>query len=269
MTIDLEKEIVRANSATLEQEQAHLNSQAKLDNEIAKVQGAVAGAYKAGIMSELGFDYELAEARRIRNERADFAALPSNRIMSTEAIKATCLKYGLRFLPTRFYKGALDAGIGPAVENVKALLKGTLPLVREPEFIGELAERKPGAQDGPQFCIAAPSAAFVLQPRPVDPLLFLRLNAIKWFLVHKWGDDLKTADIRKGEISEFNWNSTFSNETRSAMQGLRTDMMNSIILGQNPWNGTTGSMQNWVNNGSQNVSNGITWAQATGRPFYT
>lgn len=254
-TIDLEQEIVRANTATLQDEQTHLDAQAKLDHEIAKVQDAVASAYKAGIMDELGFDYQTAEARRIRSERTDFAALPQNRIMSTNAIKAVCLKYGLRFLPTRFYKGALDTGIGPAVEKTKALLNGKLPLVREPEFIQELYERKPGAQDGAQFAIAAPSAAFALQPRPVDPLLFLRLNSLKWFLVHKWGDDLKTGDVRKGEIGEHNWNSTFSNETVNRMDVFRMASMQQFMgsSASNPlsFNDTTGAL------------NGISWIQAT------
>lgn len=207
--IDLEQEIVRENTATLAQEFTHLEAQAKLDNEVAKVQAKVASAYKAGIMDELGFDYQTAEARRIRQERDDFAALPQNRIMSTDAIKAVCIKYGLRFLPTRFYKGALDGGIGPAVENVKSLLGGKLPIV-EHEFIECRDISPPRSSQGPRFSIAAPSESFQLTPMPRDPLLFLRLSLSKWFLVHKWGDDLRTGDVRKGEIGEHNWNSQFS-----------------------------------------------------------
>lgn len=252
MIIDLEREIVCQNTVTLAQEEKHLDAQRKLDFEIAKVESKVAEAYKAGVMSELGFDYETAEARRIRRERTDFAALPQNRIMSTAAIKATCLKYGLRFLPTRFYKGALDAGIGPAVENMKALLGGKLP--ENVELLSGYDHSASPAK--PCFAIAAPSEAFALQPRPVDPLLFLRLNPIKWFLVHKWGDDLKTADIRKGKIGEHNWNSEFSDENTFRTGALTNrEMFNQLFMG------TTASPSQFITTGNQFDSSGIAWAQ--------
>lgn len=264
-TIDLEKEIVRENTATLLQEQKHLDAQAKLDNEVAKVQGKIADAYKAGIMSELGFDYNLAEARRIRNERDQFAKLPQNRIMSTDAIRKVCVKFGLRFLPTRFYKGALDTGIGPAVEQVKALLGGTLPLSGQTEQLDNYTGAVSASQDKVQFSIAAPSEAFALQPRPVDPLLFLRLGQLKWFLVHKWGDDLKTGDVRKGEIGEHNWNSQFSD--RASKRDSLTDYMTMLDppLMRQFMQFSTSTTPQWVVNGSQTGSAGISWAQATGQ----
>lgn len=265
MTIDLEKEIVRENTATLLQEQKHLDEQAKLDNEIAKVQGKIADAYKAGIMDELGFDYQLAEARRIRSERDQFAKLPQNRIMSTDAIRKVCIKFGLRFLPTRFYKGALDVGIGPAVESVKAALGGSFPVVDSVEQLDNYTGTIPAGIAKVQFSIAAPSEAFALQPRPVDPLMFLRLGSLKWFLIHKWGDDLKTGDVRKGEINESNWNSQFSDRTRgnftSLSMGDYMRMMGSNQPGQS-FSGTTVSSRQWVTTGSTADSSGISWAQS-------
>lgn len=248
MTIDLEKEIVRANGATLAQEEQHLDEQRKLDFEAAKVETGVAEAYRAGLMAELGFDYQLSEARRIRREREQFGNLPQNRIMSIGAIKGTCLKYGLRFLPTRFYQGALDEGIAPAIQAFKAAVGGHLPAVEEYE---QLASNVTAESKGkPQLYIAAPSAAFKLQPRPIDPLLFCRLNAIKYYLVHKWGDDLRTADIRKGEVSEHNWNSSMLDreETPEEMFGrvfaqgasFTTAAPNTLTMG-----GISGAIQAW------------------------
>lgn len=257
--IDLEQEIVGHNTATLHREEQAIDAQRRLDFEIAKVEAKIAEAYRAGVMNELGFDYETAEARRIRKERQDFAALPQNRIMSTEAIRAVCLKYGLRFLPTRFYKGSLDAGIGPAVEKTKTLLGGKLPSGNE--LIGGYDSGQ--ATERPSFAIAAPSSAFALQPKPQDPLLFLRLNSLKWFLVHKWGDDLRTSDIRKGEITESNWNSQFSDERSRGVtiQGWNGANLTNMIVG------TTSSMGSWVTSNSQNVSSGITWAQNIGNQW--
>jgi hypothetical protein len=122
--------------------------------------------------------------------------------MSLGAIKRVCLKYGLRFLPTRFYKGELDSGIGPKVEEFKALL-GELPIIFEEEV---LAEGPPANIGKSQFYIAAPSESFALTLAPKDPLLFCRLSLDKFFLVHKWGKDLVQKDV-KAEIDESNWNS--------------------------------------------------------------
>lgn len=206
-TIDLEQEIIRENNSTLASEEKHLSSQAKLDAEVDKVLANADAAYKQGLMAELGFDYKLAEAQKIIIERLSFASLPQNRIMSYEAIKATCLKYGLRFLPTRYYKGALDAGIGPKLEDFKAKLGGSLPMVNDVELCGGGAKAEMTGKT--QMYIAAPSESFHLQPVPRDPLLFCRLTGSKFFLIHKWGADLLKKDTEKHDIRDHNWNSPF------------------------------------------------------------
>jgi hypothetical protein len=207
-TIDLEKEIIRENAIALASETMILDDQAKLDAEVEKVLATADAAYRKdreALMAELGFNYSTPEATLIKAERQDFSALPQNRIMSMGAIKAVCLKYGLRFLPTRFYRGALDSGIGPKVEEFKALLGGKVPEVKAGEIL-----REAGSQDSagkPQFYIAAPSASFALQPVPRDPLLFCRLSIDKFFLIHKWGADLQKKDTAKHDVTSDNWNS--------------------------------------------------------------
>lgn len=215
-TINLEQEIIRENESTLAVEQTHLDAQAKLDAEVEKVLATADEKYREGLMSELGFDYKHAEAVKIRQEREMLARFPSNRIMSKDAIKATCIKYGLRFLPTRFYKGQLDAGIGPAVEAFRMYCGGEFPKINATELCSEAFY---GTNTGTvQFYIAAPASEFVLKPKPQDPLLFARLSLDKFFLIHKWGDDLKTGDIRKGQTDQSNWNSQYSDDGLTDMQ---------------------------------------------------
>lgn len=205
-TINLQDEILRENSETLASEEKLLAEQSKLDREVDKVLHDADNAYhqeREGMLAMLGFDYKLAEAQKLKAERLKFCALPQNRIMSLGAIKNVCLKYGLRFLPTRFYKGALDSGIGPKVEEFRALL-GDIPLIAEPEILQGSA---PSNTNKAQFYIAAPSESFALTLAPKDPLLFCRLGLDKFFLVHKWGADLKKKDAAKHDITGDNWNS--------------------------------------------------------------
>lgn len=204
-TINLETEVIRENTKILAAEQTHLDQQVKLDAEVDKVLHNADAAYREQLMGELGFDYKLAEAVKIKAERAEFAHLPQNRILGTNAIKAVCIKHGLRFLPTRFYKGALDEGIGAKLEEFKSLNGGKLPVVANSEMCHGSNQGNGGKT---QFYIAAPSESFALQPYPRDPLLFCRLNADKFFLLHKWGADLER-DGKKHDVTESNWNSVF------------------------------------------------------------
>jgi hypothetical protein len=219
-TINLEKEIITANEKTLAEEQVHLDAQAKLDAEVEKVLLATEDRYRDSLMNELGFDYKKAETMAIRKEREQLAKFPGNRIMSKDAIKATCIKYGLRFLPTRFYKGQLDSGIGPALEDFKKYNGGELVNIDAEELVedGLMSALRNPAKGKPQFYIAAPATEFVLQPKPRDPLLFARLTIDKFFLIHKWGDDLTTKDLRTGFTDAHNWNSPYSDDGLTAEQ---------------------------------------------------
>lgn len=246
-TINVEQEIISKNREVLLREGVSLADQKLLDAQVEKILTQADAAYykeRDQVMSELGFDYKLAEACRIRHERETFAHLPAERIMSLEAIKATCLKFGLRFLPTRFYRGALDEGIGTKLDQFRAMSRGELPKTLEAE---QLAGG--GLIDGnrAQFYIAAPSESFVLQLIPKDPLLFCRLSLKKFFLIHKWGDDLNEADVKKHDIGENNWNSQFEEKNlmdgsyHAAMQAWagQTQNLNSYSM-TNSWSGMIG-----------------------------
>lgn len=240
-TINLEKEILTENTAVLEREQVHLDDQKKLDREVEKVLAQADRTYTQDLMAELGFDYKNAEAKKIQDERTAFAVLPQNRIMGLSAIKAVCLKYGLRFLPTRYYKGALDAGIGPKLEEFRALIGGKLPVPAVQEAMSGSAPN-PGTGK-PQMYIAAPSASFALQPIPKDPLLFCRLSMDKFFLLHKWGNDLTKKETENHDIRDSNWNSpTIEVERHLYTQAYANWAASTHVSGlSNVWPGTTGN----------------------------
>jgi len=82
-------------------------------------------------------------------------------------IKEICITYRLRFLDTKYFKGAIPQ---EAISKIKALEK-----VHNTEIKG--------------FKIIAPSKLFKLEDKD-DPLLFAPIGNGYFYLVHKWGNDL-------------------------------------------------------------------------------
>lgn len=244
-TINVEQEIIAKNREVLLREDVSLTEQKKLDAQVDKILVKADAAYykeRVTLLKDLGFDYKLAEAQRVQSERETFAHLPADRIMSLEAIKATCLQYGLRFLPTRYYKGALDSEIATKLDNFRVMNRGELPVTNEPECNMGGAQPTNGR---PQFYIAAPSESFVLQPIPRDPLLFCRLNAKKFFLLHKWGNDLVEKDTKNHDITERNWNSPF--QEMDLVNYLST-MGTTSASSQNIWQSLPANSMSFGNN---------------------
>lgn len=207
-TINLVDEIKTENRKVLVAEDNTLTQQTKLDAEVNRVLVEADQLYQGMLMTDLGFDYKLAEAQKIQKIRQDLAHLPQERIMDQAAIQATCIEYGLRFLPTRFYRGALDAQIGAKLEEFRKLCGGVLPVSGEKEMVGD-NQGAVGSESKVQFYIAAPAESFVLRPAPKDPILFCRLTAGKFFLLHKWGSDFDASEkkARTGKTGSWNWNS--------------------------------------------------------------
>jgi hypothetical protein len=175
--LNLAHAMIAENRKALVRENAVIIHQQNLDREVEKLLAEVReDSQKAELLSTLGMDYKLAEAKQVEERRNKWAHLPQERIFTRDAIRAVCVRYGLRFLPSSLYKGALDEGIAAAVEDLKAKNGGRLPTAIR--FRG----------DG--FFIAAPKESFALQARPVDPLLFCDLGDGQYYLVHKWGTDL-------------------------------------------------------------------------------
>lgn len=102
------------------------------------------------------------------NHYYDPALLDPAGIFSLEAIRQICIKYRLRFLDFRHFKGELPR---------EALSE-----------IGKL-EKKLG-QPLTHLKIVAPSRLFHLQDKDSDPLLMLNLGNGRYYLIHQWGKDL-------------------------------------------------------------------------------
>ena len=94
--------------------------------------------------------------------------LNPNQIFELNDIRKLCLKYRLRFLPTRYFNSPFPT---EAIDAVKRL---------EKELSSEISN----------FMIVAPSKLFKLEDANSDPLLFVPLSDTKFYLVHKWGNDL-------------------------------------------------------------------------------
>lgn len=225
-TINLETELIARNEATLAKERKLLDEQAKIDALVDNMLQIADENYRDELLGTLGFDYKIHEAQAVKKEREQFKHLPAERIFDLSAIKATCIEYGLRCLPTRHFKGQLDSRLGAKLEEFKRLCGGELPKVDWEENLTPMdvtllgiwggaetarTPRRTGFQ-ATQFFICAPADQFVLQDKPKDPLLFCRLSMDKFFLLHKWGDDLETAHLRVGQTTERNWNSVYKPE---------------------------------------------------------
>ncbi len=105
--------------------------------------------------------------------------LDPERIFHRDQIKKICTQYRLRFLDGRYFRGEIPY---EAISKIKAL------------------QRNQGAEIS-SFKIMAPAPVFNLQERDKDPLLFIPLSADRFYLVHKWGNDLNP--VRKFLVLPF------------------------------------------------------------------
>jgi hypothetical protein len=111
---------------------------------------------------------------RTFNKGATSSILPSadnlseERIFDIDSIKNLCIKYRLRFLSTKQFKGDIPS---MAISSIKE------------------TEMKVG-HNIDAFMIAAPSKLFKLEDSNKDPLLFAPLEDGRFYLIDKWGDDM-------------------------------------------------------------------------------
>lgn len=101
-------------------------------------------------------------------DQLNIEQLETGRIFTLRQIKTLCTAYRLRFLDGRFFKGEIPH---EAVARVKRL-------------------QKTGATEIKNFKIIAPAPMFNLELKDKDPLLFIPLGNQRYYLVHKWGNDL-------------------------------------------------------------------------------
>jgi hypothetical protein len=98
----------------------------------------------------------------------DLSKLDAKNIYDLSDIRNLCIKYRLRFLDGGLFKGDIPY---EAIAKVKSL-------------------QKAHQTEMEAFKIVAPADLFNLKEKDKDPLLFVPLANNKFFLVHKWGNDL-------------------------------------------------------------------------------
>ena len=98
----------------------------------------------------------------------DFDKMDSNKIFHEKTIEKICVDYRLRFLDTNYFKGEYPDDLNRVVLNIEnehnTILKN--------------------------FKIIAPSKLFKLRS-PDDPLLFVPIGNGYYYLIHKWGNEMK------------------------------------------------------------------------------
>lgn len=133
------------------------------------------------VLESAGFDISLYK-KILKTRDRNVSLFEPSRIFHEDEIKILCLKYDLRFLPVKYYKGTLDSAL--------------------PQKLKELgvSRRYTHSDD---FRIVAPKSSFKLVERPKDPLLFYELGDGMFYLVHKWGADLSIFNRVKGFLKTY------------------------------------------------------------------
>ena len=140
-----------------------------------KAQGeATLNSFKELFQADWEKDKAILERLRKGAETADLLSpdsLEEDRIFSLPEIKKICLKYRLRFLSTKYFKKEYPQD---AVAEIK----------KTEDLTGEKIDA---------FAILAPASMFKLEDANKDPLLFAPLSDGRFYLIHKWGNDLSSS----------------------------------------------------------------------------
>lgn len=120
------------------------------------------------LQSESKKEEEIIERLNASSQRQISVLTLSENIFTSEQIKNICIKYRLRFLDSKLFKGEIP---------YEAILK-----------VKEL-EKKHKIKFS-EFKILAPASLFKLEDRNKDPLLFAHTGNGNFILIHKWGHDL-------------------------------------------------------------------------------
>jgi hypothetical protein len=121
----------------------------------------------------------------LKKEAEDF---DKSRVFHISQIESICNKYYLKFLPSSRYKGALDNDLPFKINNFEA-------------SYGVKCESR---NDYGNTFIIAPPESFNLQEKPLDPLLFYKINEEYFYLIHKWGNDLNITRRLYGILQNIN-----------------------------------------------------------------
>lgn len=105
------------------------------------------------------------------------------RVFDISTIRALCVKYRLRFLDAGLFRGDLPPQAMHAIRQLERKASG--PVMN--------------------YKVMAPAERFSLCDSEVDPLLFVPLGEGRYYLVHKWGNDLGVARVVLGWPTRSPW----------------------------------------------------------------
>jgi hypothetical protein len=163
------------------------------------------------ILKDIGLGHQIQEAEKqsaVNLERKTFEnEYGGETVMQESEIKDLCLKYDLRFLNTKHYKGSVDLGIGPKVKR--------------------FVESNNISASASDFFLLGPGKAFNLKEREIrgrskfavdlDPVLFYRVpdnsQETMYVMVHKWGNDFTIFRYLRGLVLENSSSYIFSQLT--------------------------------------------------------
>lgn len=187
-TVDLEKKMIASKQKPL----LKLNGQVEAENAIvAQVDDLLNKSVHADIeeLRNAGLSTAIDNANNLSKQaektKSVRASLNNPRIFTGDEIKSIAVKYGLRFLPSIYYKGSLPNDLPQKIREFKEL-----GLCQSVYAGGNNVCSWQDHYREPVYGILAPKESFNLQEKPKDPLFFAKLEDGTYYLIHKWGNDL-------------------------------------------------------------------------------
>jgi len=197
------KSIEQANSDALKDVKLLLETSAKDEKEVLIQAGLYTNYRKQEALLGAGLKRQQLEAEFGKG---------NVKIFTAEEIKGLCVKYNLRFLHSKQYKGYIEPILGAKI--VRFFKDGGV------DSINWEAENN--------LFIMAPKNAFNLEERPVppnlDPALFYKLSTTEgdmYALIHKWGKDFTVMRRISGIF----------NKSAETWMVFKTAILFSVILG--------------------------------------
>lgn len=200
LTVNLEEKLINSKRKTIDKLVKENEVEQKL---LDQVQNILTNDMNTDIskLKDSGFHRAISNAEniqdRVTKRENTNSKIKNERIFTLSEIKDIAIKYGLRFLPTIYYKGSIPNELPQKIKEFESLglpLKNLAESRISESNIWDISWRDLwDFYDKGQkisYAILAPSESFHLQPKPKDPLLFAILEDGTFYLVHKWGKDL-------------------------------------------------------------------------------
>lgn len=182
LKVNLEKElddgrknsISKANSDSLKEVKLLLEQNSKIEKEVLK---------EAGLFGNFAAHEKLLGISIKRKQLEDEFGEGNVKIFTEDEVKALCVKYNLRLLNSKKYKGYIEPVLGAKIVRFF-----------QDRNVNDSALKWEASTN---LFIMAPKKAFNLEERPepprdVDPALFYRIQSTEgtmYALIHKWGKD--------------------------------------------------------------------------------